>query len=381
MLRTASFVEMTRPTGPCPGPLSLLILTLALAGCTEEAPQQEVLRPVRSQVVYATGGSRVRTFSGTARAGQETDLSFRVPGRIEALNVKVGDAVRAGQLIARLEPRDYEIAVRQAQANLAQSKARSRNAEADLDRVRALFENDNASQNDLDAAMAQSQSAGAQVDAAAQALESTERRLGYTSLKAPVDGAIAAVPVEVNENVKQGQKVVQMTSGTRPEVEVAMPEVLISQVREGAPVTVTFDALTGATFDAVVTEVGVAATGTATTFPVTVRLVRASRDIRSGMAAEVAFRFEAGERRERIYLPTHAVGEDREGRYVYVLESGEEEGVGVVRRAPVEVGALTPEGLEIIEGLSEAQRVVTAGVRRLTDGERVKLLDSTGESP
>jgi len=371
MQRATRFVEMT----------GLLVLTLALVGCAEEPPQKEVLRPVRAQVVYATGGSRVRTFSGTARAGQETDLSFRVPGRIEALNVKVGDVVRGGQSIARLEPRDYEIAVRQARASLTQSKAQSRNAEADLDRVRALFENDNASQNDLDAALAQSQSEAAQVDAAAQAMESARRRLEYTNLKAPVDGAIAAVPVEVNENVQQGQKVVQMTSGTSPEVEVAMPGVLISQVREGDPVTVNFDALAGATFDAVVTEVGVAATGTATTFPVKVRLARASRDIRSGMAAEVAFRFEARERRERIYLPTHAVGEDRDGRYVFVLEPAEEKGVGIVRRTPVEVGALTPEGMEILEGLTEAQRVVTAGVRRLTDGERVKLPGSLEGSP
>ena len=90
------------------------------------AAVQEILRPVRSQQVYATGGTRERTFSGVARAGRETDLSFRVPGRIEELRVKVGDAVRAGQLIARLEPRDFEIAQRQAEANLAQSQARSR---------------------------------------------------------------------------------------------------------------------------------------------------------------------------------------------------------------------------------------------------------------
>jgi len=358
----------------------VLIFMVALTGCAKELPQPEILRPVRSQQVYATGGDRVRNFSGTARAGRETDLSFRVPGRIEELSVEVGDAVRAGQSIARLEPRDYEIAERQADANLAQSQARSRNQEANLDRIRGLYENDNASKNDLDAALAQSQSARAQVDANTQALESARRRLEYTRLRAPVDGAIASVPVEVNENVEQGQQVVRMTSGSTPEVEVAMPGVLISQVYEGDPVTVKFDAVTDAVFEAVVTEVGVAAIRTATTFPVTVRLARNDPGIRSGMAAEVAFRFEARDSRERIYLPTHAVGEDREGRYVFVLESGPEDEVGIVRRVAVEVGALTPDGLELLAGLTEGQRVVTAGVRRLTDGQRVKLLGSTGES-
>jgi RND family efflux transporter MFP subunit len=362
---------MTRP---------VLIFMVVLTGCAQELPQQEILRPVRSQQVYATGGARVRSFSGMARAGRETDLSFRVSGRIEELNVEVGDAVRAGHLIARLEPRDFEIAQRQAEANLAQSQARSRNEEANLDRIRGLYENDNASKNDLDAALAQSQAARAQVDASTQALESARRRLEYTRLRAPVNGAIAAVPVEVNENVERGQQVVRMTSGSSPEVVVAMPGVLISQVREGEPVTVRFDALADAVFEAVVTEVGVAAIGTATTFPVTVRLAQADPDIRSGMAAEVAFRFASRDSRERIYLPTHAVGEDREGRYVFVLEAGPEDGVGRVRRVAVEVGALTPDGLELLAGLTDGQHVVTAGVRRLTDGQRVKLLDSAGES-
>ena len=82
-------------------------LAVVAIGCSEKPPEQETLRPVRSEVVAVSRGSRVRTFSGTARAGQETNLSFRVPGRIEGSLVKVGDTVEAGQLIAQLERRDY----------------------------------------------------------------------------------------------------------------------------------------------------------------------------------------------------------------------------------------------------------------------------------
>ena len=161
---------------------------------------------------------------------------------------------------------------------------------------------------------------------------------------------------------------------------MAIPGILIAQIGDGDSVTVTLDALPGVTLDAVVTEVGVAATGTATTFPVTVRLTRPSRDVRSGMAANVAFRFEAGHR-EHIHVPSHAVGDDRDGKFVFVLEPADEDGVGVVRRTPVAVGEFTREGLEILSGLSEGQRVVTAGVRRLTDGQRVKLMDTPGALP
>ncbi len=356
----------------------LLILTATLTGCADAPPSpEEILRPVRSQTVLATGGGRERTFSGTARAGQETDLSFRVAGKIVELAVAVGDAVGAGDLIARLEQTDYAITVRRAEANLVQAQAAARNAAADLERVRSLYESDDVSRNELDAAMAGDESARAQTDAAAQTLEGARRQLSYTRLRAPVDGSIASVPVEVNENVRQGQIVVRLTSGSRPEVEVAIPEVLIAQIREGAAVTVSFDALgAGADFDAVVTEVGVASTATTTTFPVTVRLLRPSEDVRSGMAASVTFRFVSPDGREHLCVPPQAVGEDREGRFVFVLETGSEEGVGVVRRTAVEVAPdLLPEGLEILAGLAEGQRVVTAGVRRLTDGQRVRLLD------
>ena len=122
-----------------------------------------------------------------------------------------------------------------------------------------------------------------------------------------------------------------------------------------------------------VTEVGVSATGAATTFPVTVRLTGERRDVRPGMAASVAFRFR-GRDRQVIYLPPQAVGEDRDGRFVFLLEPGSEPSVGVVRRSPVEIGEFTPDGLEIVDGLDEGQVVVTAGVRRLTDGQTVRML-------
>jgi len=360
--------------------LSIVASMLIGIGCAPPAPETEVLRPVRSERATTVGATRVRTFSGTAQAGQETNLSFRVRGRIEGLFVEVGDTVRTDQLIAQLETEDYEIAVRQEEANLARAEARYRNARSDLDRIRGLYESDNTSKNALDAALAGAQSARAEVESSSEALRAARRRLGYTSLKAPVDGAIAAVPVEVNENVIQGQTVVRMTSGSQPEVEVAIPELLISEIDEGDHVTVTLDALAGASFDAVVTEVGVASTGTATTFPVTVRLSKASHDFRSGMAANVAFRFET-DHGEHIHLPSHAVGGDRHGRFVFVLEKTSESGEGVVRRTPVQVGELTHDGLEILDGLAAGQEVVTAGVRRLTDGQRVKLLEPEEGSP
>ncbi len=353
---------------------SRAVLGLLVMACGGEEEPEPILRPVRYMQVFATGGTRTRSFSGSAQASLESSLSFRVSGTIERLPVEVGDAVRPGQLIAVLDDEDYRVQVQEAEASLAQARAQERNAEANYARVRLLYESNNASKSDLDAARANYESAAATVSASEQRLELTRLQLGYTRLVAPVAGAVATVDIEVNEHVRPGQAIVMVTSGARHKVAVRVPGVLIAQIREGQPVTATFDATPGRSFPASVTEVGVAATGVGATFPVTVLLDEADPDIRSGMAAEVSFRFESDDRRERFIVPAFAVGEDRDGRFVFIVEPGEE-GRGIVRRRAVEAGELTTEGMVIFEGLSDGDLLITAGVSRIQDGLTVRLKD------
>ena len=354
-------------------PTALAAAGLLAHACGEPPPPAEpVVRPVRYVTAQATGGQRTRTFSGVARAGVESSLSFRVAGAIARLDVGVGDRVRAGSPIAELDPVDYELQVREAEASLRQAEARAGNAEADLRRVRGLYENDNAARTDLDAATAAADSAAAQVESVAQRLDLVRRQVGYTRLTAPVAGAIADVLAEVNENVSPGQPVVVLASGSTPEVGFAVPEALIREVREGMPVTVGLDAIPGARFDGVVTEVGVATTATGTTFPVTVRLGADAAEIRSGMAAVVDMVLGDEDAPDRFIVPGQAVGEDRGGRFVFVAELSAG-GPAVVRRRPVTVGAFAAGGLEVLDGIAAGDRVVVAGVNRLQDGDEVRL--------
>jgi RND family efflux transporter MFP subunit len=353
------------------------VIGLLMTSCADEeqAPPEPVIRPVRYQQVFGSGGARVRAFSGAAQASTETEISFKVPGTLRRLSVEVGDLVRANDLLAELDPRDYELQVEQVRASLAQGRARARNAAATYERVRGLYENNNASKADLDTARTAAESADATVRSIEKQLELAELQLSYTRLRAPVDGAVAEVPVEVNENVSTGQPVATITSGARPEVLVAVPESLITRIRRGNRVTVQFDALQGRTYGAAVTEVGVSPTKAATTFPVTARLDQANPMVLPGMAAEVAFRFAAREGGARFVVFPHAVSEDRKGNFVYVVEPSEE-GLGIVHRRHVKVGELVTEGLEILEGLADGDLVVTAGVSRIADGQQVKLLGS-----
>lgn len=355
--------------------LVVLLLSggLLLSGCgSADEEVVPLIRPVRYEQVFLTGGSQARTFAGTARAGAETPLSFKVAGSVQQVAVKVGDRVEAGQLLAEIDASDYQLRVDQAQASLAQAESQERRAAADYERVLGLYENGTASRSDLDALRAASESAVAAVRAATSQLALAQQQVRYTRLTAPTEGSVAQVSVEVNENVRAGQPVVVVASGDQPEMEVAVPDRFIAQIQEGTAATVTFDALPGRSFSATVREVSVTATR-ATTYPVTVRLEAADEAIRPGMAGEVTFELGASSQAERLLVPVVAVSEDRQGRFVFVVEPSADE-IGIARRRPVDVGALSADGLEVIAGLTDGEIVVTAGLNTLTDGQQVRLL-------
>ena len=352
-------------------------LLAVLAACGEEpAADEPLIRPVRTARVLSTGSEQVRTFTASTAADAEIALSFKVPGTLKRLRVRVGDEVKEGQLIAELEPSDYALKQGEAKATRTLRLAEQRNAKAQYDRVRALYENNNASRTELDSARARAESARSLLEASSKKLELATKQLSYTRLEAPVDGHVAEVPGDENENVAAGQTAVVLASSALPKVKIAIPALLISQVSRGDRVRVSLASVAGSPLPATVTEVGVTAGAGRTTFPVTAQLHENHPGIRPGMAADVEFRF-AGDGQARLLVPLVSVGEDRKGRFVFIFEP-EANGLGSARRRAVEVGAVSSEGLEILSGLSEGELVITAGVRRIQDGLQVRLLEAPG---
>ncbi|MGD9187182.1 MAG: efflux RND transporter periplasmic adaptor subunit [Desulfobacteraceae bacterium] len=353
--------------------LGVVTCLMTLVACKDEPPApKEVIRPVRFEQIFISGGKRTRTFSGVAQAGQQIDLSFKIAGTVQRVAVKMGDTVKAGDMLAQLDPQDTILEMEEAEASLLRQKADARNAAANYQRIEALYESNNTSLSELDAARAQTETAQAAVRSAEKALELAKRKARYTQLLAPVDGAVALKSISENENVQAGQVVLVLSAGTHPEVQLAIPEVLIVQVKEGAPVHVSFDALPGEKFDATVREVGVASTAGGATYPVTVRLDQNNEGIRPGMAAEVNFVFEDQSSRLRFIVPAKAVGEDIHGKYAFIVKPSDN-ALGIARRVKVTTGALTADGLEIFDGLSDGDYLVTAGVHKLRDGQKVKF--------
>lgn len=355
----------------CVGIALLLMACLGLAGCeaTNEVGAPS-LRSVRTMTVEPTSAGTQRTFSGTSRSKLESRLSFKVSGTLQTLPIKVGDRLRRGQLIGRLDASLYELEAQQAEASLVQAQAGERNAKAAYQRVKELYADNNAPRNDLDAARANAESGEAQVRAASKQLELARLNASYARLTAADDCTVMTVEVEVNENVSPGGTVATVSCGSDLEVVLSVPESLISRVQEGMTATARFDAVPGVELNATVAEVGVSASGSA--FPVTVAIDDEDGLLRSGLAAEVTFQFSGDDRGDRYLVPLASLVKDGAGSFVYILEPGGD-GQGTVRRQDVELGELTEEGMEVLVGLNPGDQVVTAGTSVIRDGLTVAI--------
>ncbi len=349
-----------------------LLIILLISSCQKEQEKIEVIRPVRTEQVFSTGRARSRIFTGMVKSGSESRLSFKVPGTVQQVAVEIGDKVNSGALLAKLDPTDYDIQVKEAENARDLARAGEVQAKANYDRIRTLYENRTASKSALEAARAAYESAHEQDNIAKKRRKLARRQLEYTELRAPVAGAVSDVRIEENENVQPGQTAIIYTSGSKLEVQVTMPELLIAQVKEGNEVSVSLDAVAGKSFTARVTEVGISSTSYATTYPVIVQLGEKDPGVRPGMAAEVTFEFKGSDDRANIIVPPVAVGEDRLGRFVFVVEPADS-GLGIVHKKAVAVGELHSEGLVILEGLNDGDHLVIAGVSKIIDGQKVKF--------
>lgn len=354
--------------------LIVAVLPGLLAGC-DQAPvdDEPTVRPVRYTRVVAQGDTMARTYSGTARAELETDLSFRVGGTLTELPVNVGSVVSRGETVAVLDETDYRVRLDEARAGLARAEAERRNADANYARTRDLYENQDASRNQLDSARALAESAAAQYRAASQQVEAARLQLSYTKLTAPQDCTVAQEFVELNQNVSPGQPVIGLNCGNCAEVVVSVSDADIARVTEGMAVTADVSAVPGGKLPGVVREVGVAAAARGTTYSVTIGLEEGCENIRSGMAVDVTFEFPTVASGSNLVVPYVAVGEDRDGNFVFVLEA-EPDGRLFARRRAVQVGEASAGGIIIVQGLSEGELIATAGVRRLVAGQEVTLL-------
>src|ERR1700716_4076535 len=213
--------------------LTALAALLLLAGCeanTAPAPTT-VERPVRVQRVSFEDADAKREFVGVVRARYETDLGFRVAGKIVPRIVNVGDRVQVGDVVARLDPEDLKLQVQSAEAELAAATSNLAQASADFARYSTLKTNGWASVADFDRKKAAGDEAQGRLDRARRSLDLARNQLAYAELRADADGVITATLAEPGQVVAVGQSVARLAQHGEMEAGGARPETSLATAR------------------------------------------------------------------------------------------------------------------------------------------------------
>jgi len=361
----------------------LFIFLFFLQGCgKEEVAEKKIIRPIMAMKVTEALQFRQRQFPGTAKATQEIDLSFRVSGPLITLPVDIGDEVIAGDVVARIDPRDYEVELRSARGELNESIAIMKRAEADYKRVKNIFETDPGaiSQISVDNALQARDSARAKVDALTASVATKKDRLKYTYLKAPFDGVVVNKYVENFQDVRQKQAVVRIVDKSQIEMIISIPENLIMLASTAVNIEVIFDPFPGRKIPAEIKEIGKEASKTTRTYPVTLIMEQPDDiNILPGMAGKAT-----GEAPEDSSLlpegrsvPVNAIfsPDDIDKTYVWIIDEKSKQ----VTKQEVTTGRLSNTGIMVTAGLETGVWIATAGVHDLREGMEVRILEDKAE--
>ena len=361
-----------------------LLGALLLAGCSgQQAEEEEAVRPVKAYQVPDPGQRLTRSYPGRARAHNEVDLAFRVAGQLIKLpNDLIGQQFEKGELIANLDPRDYEVKVDDMKGKLQRARASARRAQSDYQREQNIFKEEPGatSKTAVENKLAARDAANADVRSLRASLDAATDELGYTYMKAPFDGTITAKYVDNFQNVRAKEKIVRLLDSSQIEMVVNIPENVISNLPNVKDITVTFDAFPDHPIPAEVYEVGKEASLTTRTYPVTLIMSQPEGfTILAGMAGRARGLRKTAEETDTgaVQVPVGAVftPETEDSNYVWVID----EQTGVVRQQAVVTGELARAGIQVLEGLKPGDWVATAGVYTLREGQQVSIMADAGE--
>jgi RND family efflux transporter MFP subunit len=332
--------------------------------------KQLLVRPIKSLVVGEARGSFERTYPGRVDAIDTALISFEVPGNLQKKLVKQGDQVKAGQLLAELNPTDF-------QSRLTAAQAQQTRAKADLARVRALFTSGNAAAADVEVSQATFKVADAD-------LQQAQKALADTKLTARFAGIIADDYPDQFENVTAGQAIYRLQSeNSGLQIKVQVPENHVAnanmgKLEEKTTAVATFEFLPNRDFPLELKDFASIADPSTQTFEVSFRMGDIGEtNILPGMSSTVRVTIdpELYEVPAGLYAPLNAVPPDGSGQFfVWKLEEIDG-GEFTAKRADVTVGEMQGDEILITGGLAKGERIATAGVRVLREGQVVKLLE------
>lgn len=343
-------------------------MLVALLGCQREAPvANERPRPVRTVVVEPRASLQPLRLPGEVRPRVETRYGFRVGGKIAERMVSVGDPVKPGQVLARLDPRDLAPAVDKARSQMQAAATDLKLSNIELDRLKDLEGRGFVSRAQVDRQQAQTDANAARLRVARAQVNEADNAVAFQALVADVDGVVTSVDAEAGQVVSAGQPVVRVAKSGDKELLVNVPESELETARSAEGWEVSFAALGGAGFQARMRELSPVADAASRTYAMRLSLQGDTSAVALGMTGTAQAQ-RATE--SRIVLPLSALYSRDGTSGVWVVASDH-----TVRLVPVQTAGVHEDEVRISGGLSAGDRVVTAGANLLVAGQHVRLMD------
>ena len=330
----------------------------------------------RLYTIRSSSHETTRSLIGVVQARYETELAFRVGGKISARLMEVGSRVSAGEPLFTLELQDYELEVESAAAELASTEATHKQSVADETRMRTLKANRSVSDDEYDQALAGREVADARRTAAARSLELARNRLKYTTLEAPADGVVTAIMAESGQVVAEGRSVAKLTQGNELEVKVGVPERLVVGLAESAS-HITYWSMPGESSQTKLRELSPTSDPITRTYEAHFTILGAPPELQLGMSATLHLTTTIGG--DAIAVPPNALA----GRSEALVNVG-----GVMSNSPIvwkvldDAGHISAVPVEVVHygqdevivrgGLVEGDRIVSAGVHKLDAGVTIR---------
>jgi RND family efflux transporter MFP subunit len=348
---------------------SILFVTtlLLLSGCQDKEPQKsegDVVRPVKLITVDTVEQSDIRSFPANVVANQGSYLAFRVNGELMEFPVRAGQDVKKGQLLAKLDPEDFEL-------QYEQRKAQFKLASSQLARVKSLYQKSIASKSEYDEAVANEQ-------VAESALKIAKTNLVNSELRAPFDGTIAKVFVKNYENIAAKQNILRLETRDMMDVVIQVPEKLIARVKKQLDYhpNVIFDGYPDKSYELSIKEWDTQADPATLSYKVVFTLpVPKDFNLLAGMTGHVYIdRTKVTNiSHSQIFVPVEAVFSEQtmptnKNAFVWLFNPDTKQ----IAKHAVSVGKMRAQTIEITNGLNGGETIVAAGVHHLKEGLKVR---------
>ncbi len=350
-----------------------LLLMALLSACAKEVVVSEPIRPVLTQKVSLSQSIDQDVYSGDVRARRETDLGFRIGGKIISRPAELGALVKKGTLLASLDSQDVRLGAQSAQSQVAVAQTEFDFAKAELERNKDLLDKNFISKAVYDAKLNSFNSAQAKLATARSQASVSVNQSAYASLLADYDGIITAVNAEAGQVVAAGQAVVKLARLDEKEVVINVPENRVAEIKKVDLVAVRLWAAPDKVFRGKVREVAPGADATTRTYTTRISILDAA-EVKLGMTANVMLQ-QNGAANVAV-IPLTALYQKDNQPAVWVVDTKASQ----VQLRQIVTGAYREDGVVVLSGLKEGEQIVTAGVHKLTQGQAVRLLGVSTEA-